>query len=243
MSKKEQSAPIIDLASVTRTYRTAAGDFTAVKQVSLAVPGGAFAALVGRSGSGKSTLLNLIAGLDRPTSGTIRVAGTRIDSLDENALAVWRGRNVGVVFQFFQLLPTLTVLENVALPMDFCGTRSASDARRRALSLLSDVGIDEHAGKLPTMLSGGQQQRAAIARALANDPAIVVADEPTGNLDAQTAAMVLELFRRLTREGRTVLMVTHEHDVTRFADVVVSLSDGAVIAGESEARGEHVGAR
>src|SRR5689334_14659531 len=125
MSKKEQSAPIIQLASVTRTYSTAAGDFTAVKDVSLAVPEGAFAALVGRSGSGKSTLLNLIAGLDRPTSGTIQVAGTRIDSLDENALAVWRGRNVGVVFQFFQLLPTLTVLENVALPMDFCGTRSA----------------------------------------------------------------------------------------------------------------------
>ena len=236
MSNNEQVGPLIVLSGVTRTYPSPAGALDAVKDVTFSLPRGAFVALVGRSGSGKSTLVNLVAGLDRPTAGHIDVAGTRIDGLGEDALAAFRGRNVGVVFQFFQLLPTLTVAENVALPMDFCGTATPRRARERALSLLAEVGIAEQADKLPSALSGGQQQRAAIARALANDPPLVVADEPTGNLDAQTAAMVLELLRRLTVAGRTVLMVTHERDATRYADMVVTLSDGAVTSIEGGRR-------
>jgi putative ABC transport system ATP-binding protein len=184
--------------------------------------------VVGRSGSGKSTLVNLIAGLDHCTSGGIRVGEVRVDRLGEDALARWRGTTVGVVFQFFQLLPTLTIAENVMLPMDLCGTAAPPQARRRALELLALVGIAEQADKLPSALSGGQQQRAAIARALANDPPLIVADEPTGNLDQQTSAMVLDLLRGLARSGRTVLMVTHERDIESRVDLVVRLVDGRV---------------
>ena len=224
-----QTGPFIDLRHVTRTFPGADGGFTALRSVDLAIPAGEFVAVVGRSGSGKSTLINLLAGLDRPTSGSVRVGGTPVDVLDESRLAAWRGRNVGVVFQFFQLLPTLTILENVMLPMDFCGTFRPADARVRAHALLSDVGVADQAHKLPTALSGGQQQRAAIARALANDPALLVADEPTGNLDSQTADSVLELLAGLTRAGKTVVMVTHERDVAGIADRVVTLGDGRVI--------------
>jgi putative ABC transport system ATP-binding protein len=184
---------------------------------------------VGRSGSGKSTLLNLVAGIDRPTSGEVVVGGAPVGGLDESALAAWRGRNVGVVFQFFQLLPTLTVVENVALPMDLCATRSPRDARARAMELLAQVGIVDQATKLPASLSGGQQQRAAIARALANDPPVLVADEPTGNLDSRTAESVLGLLRVTAGAGRTVLMVTHERDVAGLVDRVVTLADGRVV--------------
>ena len=229
MSNNKQTDHLIELVDVTRVFESPAGPVTAVDGVTLSLPRGAFVGVVGRSGSGKSTLVNLIAGLDHRTRGSIRVGEVAVDDLDEDALALWRGRNVGVVFQFFQLLPTLTVAENVTLPMDLCGTARPAEARRRALELLDLVGIADQADKLPSALSGGQQQRAAIARALANDPPLIVADEPTGNLDLQTSNLVLELLRGLARQGRTVLMVTHERDVEKRVDLVVSLADGRVV--------------
>jgi putative ABC transport system ATP-binding protein len=196
--------------------------------VSLEVPPGEFVAVVGKSGSGKSTLINMIAGIDRPTSGDIRVAGTRLNELSESTLAAWRGRNVGIVFQFFQLLPTLTIAENVVLPMDFGATYPVRDRRPRALALLGRVGIADQADKLPANLSGGQQQRAAIARALANGPPILLADEPTGNLDSHTAGLILELFSSLASSGTTVVIVTHEREIARAVNRVIVLSDGRV---------------
>jgi putative ABC transport system ATP-binding protein len=222
--------PVIELCGVSRAYPIPDGEFLALADLTLAIPAGEFVAVVGRSGSGKSTLVNLIAGIDRPTAGTVRVAGTDVQALGESRLAAWRGRHVGVVFQFFQLLPTLTVLENVMLPMDLCGTMPPGRARRRAEELLAQVGIAEQAGKLPSALSGGQQQRAAIARALANDPPVLLADEPTGNLDSHNAAAVLELLAGLARAGKTVVTATHERDVGRMADVVVALVDGRRVA-------------
>ncbi len=227
---------MIDLRSVTKHYPAEGGGFTALRDVDLRIAPGEFVAVVGKSGSGKSTLLNLVAGIDRPSAGEVHVAGTALEDLDESRLAAWRGRNVGVVFQFFQLLPTLTVLENVALPMDFCSTRSARAARAFAMQLLEQVGIADQAGKLPSGLSGGQQQRAAIARALANDPPVLVADEPTGNLDSRTAASVLELLAATAGKGRTVLMVTHERDVAGLVDRVVTLADGRVADDVQHAR-------
>ena len=228
MSNNETTVHLIELRSVTKRYATAAGAFTALDDVDLALPAGELTAVVGKSGSGKSTLLNLIAGIDRPDRGEVRVGGTPVHALDEGRLAAWRGTGVGVVFQFFQLLPTLTVAENVMLPMDLCATLPLAQARARALELLDRVGIADQADKLPTALSGGQQQRAAIARALANDPPLVVADEPTGNLDSRTADAVLELLSGLTRAGKTVVIVTHERELGRLADRIVTLADGKV---------------
>lgn len=222
------ASSIIELRNVVKTFPSPAGPFAALKGVSLEVQPGEAVAVVGKSGSGKSTLLNMIAGLDRPSAGAVLVAGTHVHSLTENRLAAWRGRNIGIVFQFFQLLPTLTVAENVMLPMDFCGTCPPGERRPRALRLLETVGIAAQADKLPLALSGGEQQRAAIARALANDPPIIVADEPTGNLDSHNAASVLELFRQLTRLGKTVVLVSHERDIADSVDRVITLSDGVV---------------
>jgi len=227
---------MIDLRSVTKRYPAEGGGFTALRDVDLRIAPGEFVAVVGKSGSGKSTLLNLVAGIDRPSAGEVRVAGAALDDLDESRLAAWRGRNVGVVFQFFQLLPTLTVLENVTLPMDLCSTRPVRAARARAMELLEQVGIADQAGKLPSGLSGGQQQRAAIARALANDPPVLVADEPTGNLDSRTAGSVLDLLAATAGKGRTVLMVTHERDVAGLVDRVVTLADGRVAGDDRSAR-------
>jgi len=206
---------LIDLRGVTKTYETAAGSFTALKGIELQVRSGEFVAVVGKSGSGKSTLLNVLAGIDRPTIGEVYVGGAAVHALDQDRIALWRGRSVGVVFQFFQLLPTLTVAENVMLPMDFCNTYPARERRPRALQLLEQVGVAEQADKLPSALSGGQQQRAAIARALANDPPILMADEPTGNLDSHTTNAVFDLFADFVAEGKTLLMVTHERDASR----------------------------
>ncbi len=223
---------MIELLGVQKQYASAAGAFSALRDVDLRVAAGELVAVVGKSGSGKSTLLNLVAGIDRPSAGEVTVAGTRLGALPEGPLAAWRGRTVGVVFQFFQLLPTLTILENVALPMDLCRTRPRREARRRALELLDQVGIAEQAAKLPAALSGGQQQRAAIARALANDASVLVADEPTGNLDSRTADSVLALLASAAGRGRTVLMVTHERDVASRVERVVTLADGAVVGDE-----------
>jgi putative ABC transport system ATP-binding protein len=190
---------------------------------------------MGKSGSGKSTLLNLIGGIDRPSHGEVIVGGAAVHNVSEDSLARWRGKTVGVVFQFFQLLPTLTAVENVMLPMDFCDARPAKQRRARALELLDMVGIAEQADKLPSALSGGQQQRAAIARALANDPPIVIADEPTGNLDSVTARAVLDLFRKLTDLGTTVIIATHERDITGLIDRRIELADGMVVHETSSA--------
>lgn len=220
---------MIELLNLGKRYPGPKGGTCALHALNLELPAGEFVAIVGKSGSGKSTLINLIAGIDRPSEGEVRVAGTSLQTLDESRLAAWRGRHVGVVFQFFQLLPTLTVLENVMLPMDFCATYPKPQARLRALRLLADVGIAEQADKLPSALSGGQQQRAAIARALANDPPLIVADEPTGNLDSATADAVLALLAALAQQGKTVLMVSHERDVSRVADRVITLADGRLV--------------
>lgn len=220
---------MIELRGVSRRYDGPEGGIDALSGLSLQLRPGCFTAVVGKSGSGKSTLLSLVAGIDRPSSGEVLVAGQALHTLDESTLATWRGRNVGVVFQFFQLLPTLTVLENVMLPMDFCATLPTGQARERALMLLGCVGIADQAHKLPLELSGGQQQRAAIARALANDPPVVVADEPTGNLDSHTAKAVLELLVSMARSGKTVLVVTHEREIAAVADRVITLADGRLV--------------
>ena len=217
---------MISLRRLTKTYETPAGAFTALRGVDLEIGRGELVAVAGKSGSGKSTLLHLIGGIDSPTEGSVTVGGTEVQGLRPNRLAVWRGRSVGFVFQFFQLLPTLTAAENVMLPMDFCRTLPARQRRGRALELLDRVGVAEQADKLPAALSGGQQQRVAIARALANDPPVVLADEPTGNLDSATAGAVLDLFRRMASAGTTVVVATHERDIARVADRTVELFDG-----------------
>jgi ABC-type lipoprotein export system ATPase subunit len=222
---------LIELRDVVKTYHGAAGDFTALKDIDLRVDTGEFVAVVGRSGSGKSTLVNMITGIDRPTSGQVLVGDTVVHTLGEGQLAVWRGRNIGVIFQFFQLLPTLTVIENVMLPMDFCNVYSMGERQERAMHLLEQVEMADHAHKLPSAVSGGQQQRVAIARALANDPPILAADEPTGNLDSKTADSVFQLFERLVDEGKTILMVTHDQDLAKRATRTVILTDGEMMEG------------
>ena len=224
--------PIIVLDSVVKAYDTAAGPYHALKGVDLRINRGEFVAVVGKSGSGKSTLMNMITGIDRPTSGQVHVAGTTITHLDENALAEWRGRSLGIIFQFFQLLPTLTVAENVMLPMDFCDYGLESERRARAMMLLARMELTEQADKLPAALSGGQQQRVAIARALANDPPLLMADEPTGNLDSRTADAIFRLFEELAHQGKTVVMVTHDTDLARRAGRAVTVADGQIITNE-----------
>lgn len=226
--------PLISMNHVFKNYETPSGSFAALRGIDLEVRQGEFVAVVGRSGSGKSTLINVLTGIDTPSSGEVHVASTAVHELNEERLAVWRGKNVGVIFQFFQLLPTLTVAENVMLPMDFCNTFPPAERRPRAMALLEKMGIAEQADKLPSDLSGGQQQRAAIARALANDPPLLVADEPTGNLDSRTSEDVVRFFSSLANEGKTVVMVTHERDMARYFMRTVMLEDGA-IAGETEA--------
>ncbi len=221
--------PMVRVSGATRTYRVGTAVFEALSGVDVTAQAGEFVAIVGRSGSGKSTLLNLIAGIDQPTAGRVEVAGTDLGELSENRLAAWRGRTVGVVFQFFQLLPTLTVAENVMLPMELSGGVPAGKRRPLAMELLDRVGISGLADKLPSMMSGGEQQRAAIARALANDPPVLVADEPTGNLDATTGDAVLELLATLAADGTCVLMVTHERDIAERVSRTVTLADGRIV--------------
>jgi putative ABC transport system ATP-binding protein len=230
----------IQATDVVKAYPLSAGEVVAIDHLSLDVGHGEFVAVVGRSGSGKTTLLNLLAGIDRPTSGTVRVAGADLGSLSESGLAAWRGQNVGLVFQFFQLLPTLTVVENVMLPMDFAKKIPVAERRDRARHLLDRVGIGDQADKLPATLSGGQQQRAAIARALANDPPLLLADEPTGNLDTTTADAVLKLFADLNADGQTIVVVTHERDIRSIAGRQVTLQDGRVVDDQDERAGVSV---
>ena len=227
---------LIELREVVKTYHGTAGDFTALKDIDLKVNPGEFVSVVGRSGSGKSTLINMIAGIDRPTSGEVLIGDTAVHTLSEGELAVWRGRAIGVVFQFFQLLPTLTVIENVMLPMDFCRMYSMAERQERAMYLLEQVEMADHAHKLPSAVSGGQQQRVAIARALANDPPILAADEPTGNLDTNTSRQIVQTLSELNRnQGLTVIMISHEQDIlAEFANDVIHLRDGEVVEQEKK---------
>ena len=221
--------PLIELRKVVKTYASTAGTFTALKGVDLQVDHGEFVAVIGKSGSGKTTLINMITGIDRPTSGEVYVAGTPVHTLTEGQLAEWRGRAIGIVFQFFQLLPTLSLLENIMLPMDFAGLYAPSERRGRAMALLEQVDMAQHAHKLPSAVSGGEQQRVAIARALANDPPLIVADEPTGNLDSQTADAVYRLFEDLVRHGKTIVMVTHDPDLARRSTRSIVVVDGEIV--------------
>ena len=221
--------PIIDLRDVHKYYKTAAGDFHALNSIDLQINPAEFVSIIGKSGSGKSTLLNMITGIDRPTSGEVHVNGTAVHELNENKLARWRGENMGVVFQFFQLLPTISVIENIMLPMDFCNTYPMRQREKRAMELLELVELSEHAYKLPTALSGGQQQRVAIARALANDPPIIIADEPTGNLDSKTADNIFQLFNDLVAQGKTIIIVTHDSGLAKRAERTALIADGEIV--------------
>jgi putative ABC transport system ATP-binding protein len=221
--------PLIQLQGIKKTYVNAAGAFTALKDINLNFYQSEFVGVIGKSGSGKSTLVNMITGIDRPTEGRVLVADTDIHAMKESQQARWRGLNLGVVFQFFQLLPMLTLIENVLLPMDFCDKYTESERLARAMDLLAMMGLEKDADKLPGAVSGGQQQSAAIARALANDPPIIVADEPTGNLDARTADFVYEKFQSLANEGRTIIMITHDPEIEHRLSRTVLISDGEVI--------------
>ncbi|MCA9969648.1 MAG: ABC transporter ATP-binding protein [Anaerolineales bacterium] len=224
-----QPAHLIDLHEVVKAYHTPVGDFIALNGIDLQVDEGEFVAVVGKSGSGKSTLINMITGIDRPTSGAIFVGEQAIHHLGEGPMAEWRGRTVGVIFQFFQLLPMLSCVENVMLPMDFGNVYPAKERKERALHLLDQVEMADHAFKLPSEVSGGQQQRVAIARALANDPPILAADEPTGNLDSKTADSVFNLFESLVDRGKTILMVTHDNELARRVRRTITIADGEIV--------------
>lgn len=220
---------IIELRGVVKVYATPAGPFTALKGVDLTVERGEFLAVVGKSGSGKSTLINMFTGIDHPTDGEVIVADTPIRHLDEGKMAEWRGRTMGIVFQFFQLLPTLTVIENVMIPMDLAGMYSLGERYDRAMHLLTQIGMADDAHKFPAVLSTGQAQRAAIARALANDPPILVADEPTGNLDTRNARIVFDLFASLAAAGKTIVMVTHDDELAQRVPRKVTIADGLIV--------------
>jgi putative ABC transport system ATP-binding protein len=228
--------PLVEVRDLHKFYKTAAGDFSALKGIDLTIMPGEFIAITGKSGAGKSTLVNMIAGIDSVSSGSIRVGAYAVHQMGEDERALWRGQHVGVIFQFFQLLPMLTCAQNVMLPMDFANVYSSEAERReRALYLLEQVGIAEHADKLPSAVSGGQRQRVAIARALANDPDFLAADEPTGNLDSKTAADVFGVFERLADEGKTILMVTHDRELAAQANRIVRLSDGEIVPADETA--------
>ncbi len=224
--------PLVLLENVEKVFKTKAGPFTALRGIDLQIGAGEFVAVVGPSGSGKSTLINMITGIDRPTTGEVYVAGERLTKLSENKVAKWRGRNVGVVFQFFQLLPTLTVLENVMMPMHYCKTYKGQ-RRERAMELLELVEVPDTANKYPSQISGGQQQRAAIARALSNDPRLIIGDEPTGNLDTVSAGLVFALFEELVEQGKTIIMVTHDRELAGNIPRVEEVRNGQLVAADA----------
>ena len=227
---------LVSIQNVEKVFKTKAGPFKALRGIDLQVGAGEFVAVVGPSGSGKSTLINMITGIDRPSTGEVYVGSERLNGMSENQIAKWRGRNVGVVFQFFQLLPTLTVLENVILPMQYCGTYKGR-RRERAIEVLELVQVPETADKYPSQISGGQQQRVAIARALVNDPQLIVGDEPTGNLDTVSAGLAFALFEELVEQGKTVILVTHDRDLAGLIPRVEEVRDGRLVAaGEIDQR-------
>jgi len=228
MTVQNAKSKLIELVNVGKTFHTTAGNFTALKDVNMKIGEGEFLSITGKSGSGKTTLINVLTGIDNPTKGEIFVSGTPIHNLNEGQMAKWRGATIGIVFQFFQILPTLTVKENVMLPMSLANLYSVPERHDRAMGLLDQVGLADHAYKFPSKLSGGQQQRAAIARALANDPPIIASDEPTGNLDSQSAEKVMRLFGKLVSQGKTILMVTHDEELAAQANRTIKIVDGEI---------------
>ncbi len=218
----------IQLSGIDKVYRTGKMSFQALKKVDLEISEGDMVAIVGPSGSGKSTILNMITGIDRPTNGSVSIDGNVLEKMKEDRLAKWRGENIGIVFQFFQLFPTLTALENAMLPMDFAKKGSLKERKERAKRNLELVGLGDKLDNLPSELSGGEQQRVAIARALANDPKIIIGDEPTGNLDSKTEERIFELFRKLNQEGKTIIYVTHSKDLASKARRRITIKDGMV---------------
>jgi ABC-type lipoprotein export system ATPase subunit len=229
---KEGSADrhsIVDLRNVNKSYKTAVGDYPALKNINLQINTGEFVSIIGKSGSGKSTLLNMITGIDHPTNGEVFINSTPVHKMSEDQMARWRGTNLGIVFQFFQLLPMISVIENIMLPMDFSRTYPIGERREHAMQLLALVELTEHAHKLPTALSGGQQQRVAIARALANDPPLIIADEPTGNLDSKTAESIFALFNSLVAQGKTIIIVTHDSGLAKRTHRTALIADGEIV--------------
>jgi putative ABC transport system ATP-binding protein len=235
------AAPIVQVTNVVKRFRVGSGEITVLKGISFNVKAGEFVSIVGPSGNGKSTLLNMITGIDRPSEGEVLVAGEKVDQLGEDALARWRGTNVGIIFQFFQMLPALTLQNNVVLAMDLAGKYRPKERRERAMTLLETVGIADQANKLPALVSGGQQQRAAIARALANDPPLLVADEPTGNLDPASARSMFDLFGQLVKSGKTVLMVTHDKELALEVPRKIEIMDGRITRDDYIGAGQWAG--
>jgi ABC-type lipoprotein export system ATPase subunit len=229
-SSNPTGGPLIHLRALKKSYPSAAGEVPVLLGIDLDINPGEFVGIMGKSGSGKTTLLNMIAGIDRPTSGEVWVGGTPIHQLTEGQMAVWRGRNLGIIFQFFQLLPMLTLLDNIMLPMDFSRMYTPRQRRERALELLEMVDLAGHAYKLPSAISGGQQQRVAIARALANDPPLIVADEPTGNLDSKTAQSVFDLFQKFVDRGKTFVIVTHDSTLAELLGRAAYIADGQIVS-------------
>jgi putative ABC transport system ATP-binding protein len=231
-NKPDQNGYLVQVKDVVKSFKVGDGDITILKGISFDVKKGEFVSIVGPSGNGKSTLLNMITGIDRPSAGEVLVTGREVHKMSENKLAAWRGEHVGIIFQFFQMLPALSLLQNIILPMDFANKYSTRERRDRAMHLLEIVDMADQADKLPSMVSGGQQQRAAIARALANDPPLLVGDEPTGNLDSRTAGDVFDLFSNLVAQGKTMLMVTHDKELARRVPRVVEITDGRITRDE-----------
>jgi ABC-type lipoprotein export system ATPase subunit len=226
---RANGSSMIEMTHVQKSYKTAVGDYPALKGIDLNINAGEFVSIIGKSGSGKTTLINMITGIDRPTSGEVWVNNTAVHTLSEGQMARWRGKNLGIVFQFFQLLPMISVVENIMLPMDFCNSYPMGEREKRSLHLLDLVGLADHAYKLPSALSGGQQQRVAIARALANDPPLVIADEPTGNLDSKTAESVFTLFNELVAQGKTIIIVTHDSGLAKRTQRTALITDGEIV--------------
>ena len=241
MANNNGNGPIIEVKNVFKRFPVGDTETTVLKGISFEVHEGELLSIVGPSGNGKSTLLNMVTGIDRPSDGAVVVLGHEVHEMSEDALARWRGENVGIIFQFFQMLPALTLLKNVILPMDLASKYSPRERRERALHLLDIVGLADQAHKLPSMVSGGQQQRAAIARALANDPALLVADEPTGNLDTRSARQVFELFHKLVAEGKTVMMVTHDKELAHQVPRRIEIMDGKITRDEFLGTGDWAG--
>ncbi len=234
----ESPQPLIRLRGLVKSYKTNAGSFEALKGIDLDVHPGEFLAVIGRSGAGKTTLINMITGVAHPNQGEVWVGDTPVHQLDENQLALWRGRSLGVIYQSFHLMPTLSLLNNILLPMDFCGLYRPFKSAEQALELLRQVELEDHAQKLPSAISGGQQQRVAIARALANDPPVIVADEPTGRLDSVTAEVIFRIFEQLHKDGKTLVMVTHDEGFARRATRTIHLEDGRIVREERNGGGK-----